>query len=1466
MKKFYFTFLILLLFISNPAVAQAQKAENNKSNDLLYDFHDNGEWHEDFAISEIEGWIMVDEDGHNTTGPTFNDFPNKDVPKSFILYNPSQTDPENTFDHFQPRTGSKSFMSISSDAGPVEDWMITNELASHPGGVFSFYAKGTSTWAGNESFKVAYSTTGTNPDDFIFFNDGDPIEATFNWAKYQYEIPSDAKHLAIICVSYTVALIVDDIEFKSNVAHEAPAMISGFSSQVIIDDQPSVEISWTNPDLDAEQNPLTELSGVKVYRGSHPMSYTQIADITTAEIGESSQFVDTDVELDNHYSYRLVGYNNSGEGEVWSSDFLFVAMETTPGAPNEIEFSRNEENQTVISWNEVNYGIQGGPLLDPVTGYTIERKLGDQSETLATMHPDTIFTETDNPGLNLYTYKITAHVSETEAGPPAVRHKYSGMSVDQEPVTNGVFESNQVFELTRQSILSQSIYKAEELGTTGLITELAYFSNLNADVGNTTYKIYMSTTDRNVFGPDLANAVWKYFGEQKLVFDGSVNFPSGRNAISIELDQPFYYDADSGQNIIITVIKPLIDNPPSISSPRFFNTQVEGLRTFYAIGYGVDMSEITTQPAAWSTVDPGSIPSIVKSNVKDFGTLTGTALYAGDMQGLEGVIVNISPAEDETYQKEEVTTDDEGNFIVPALLPGYYTLALSKEGYNAHEIDFSISANEEVDLEILLHSAVPVLISGTVKDASSNPVSDAYVNLSGYSSFSTMTNQAGEFVLEAYGDKNYYLEIEHPLYHSTSLDFQSEETDFEIDPFVLDIQAHKPMNVVAELSGTTGVVSWDKPYGLDNESILEWGTHTNHTSWGWGGDEFTAAVRFTPDDLMDMIPEDGKLTHIKTYIQSQSDIHLQVFEGEEAANLIYSHPETISGSGWYTFELSKAISVDVNQELWIGIYFEPGYGDFPIGIDEGPNAPDRKGSMLYENGTWTPMSLTNKNWNIYGIVNTTVDANPLGYHVLRGLKDTDPDTWTDLTPELVTQEEFSDSSLADAPAGVYQYGIIAKYAGEVYSVPSPSNDLLFNVMADVTVKLVPNAGTPGGAYISIQNNENFYEKTLGIEDNQVTIPDVWIGSYDISVQLENYQKIELQDYNITASEELELNLIELKPKPVNLAAEQNEGETTATLSWTVHAEFTDDIEIYPDFEKDNISNYILKDIDGLPTYGYTNFSWPGEEEPMSFMVFNPFATTPPISFDAFSGRRYLVAMAGPHGPADDWLIIPAGNGKLSFHAKSIVGDDPETFRVLYSTTGAEIGDFSLMEDGASISPSDVWTEYVFDAPEGTRYVAINYISDDTYFLMIDDITFQKEYNHALHFNVYLDGMLNAENITETTFEISGLDQANHIAEIEAVYSSGVSDRAEIHLEGSVSVDDLISEECLRVYPNPSTGSFKVYLSSEADLRITNLSGIVVYQGKHDAGETSLNLGLASGTYILRSITGSKIQTQKLIIR
>lgn len=1454
-----FTFTLILLFLAG--FVYSGKNERN----LLHEFHDNAQWHDDFAIDNIEGWIMIDADGQATSGPSFQNFPNKGLPMSFIIYNPSQTDPVNTFQEFEPRTGDKVFMSISSDDGPSEDWMITKELAPHNGGTFSFYTKGTFSFFGNESFKVAYSTTGFEPEDFTYFNNGNTYEPGFNWARYEFTIPAGTKHIAIICVSYAVALLVDDIEFTTNTSVQSPAAISGFSSEIVMDNELSVQLSWTNPELDIENNPLSDLSGVKIYRGSHPMGFIEIADITEVEPGEPSQFSDNTVEINEYYAYRLVPYNTAGPGQPWTSDFFYLATETVPGAPHTVEFSQNEELQTVISWNEVTYGENGGLLQDPVAGYTIIRKLGNQAVTLATLHPETTFTETEIPDFNLYRYEIIAQTNETNTGPPAVRNNYSGMGAEHEPVTSGVTESNQVFELTRNSILSQSIYKAEELGSAGLITGLSWFSNMGDAGGTTTYKIYISKTERNDFGPNNDNAVWEYYANQKLVFEGPIAFEVGRNAIEIELDQPFFYEAGSGQNIIITVIKPLIDNPPSGSNFKFMNTQVETMRTYYAIGYGVDMSTITQQPAAWATEEVATIPSIVTTKNQNFGTVSGTVIMGGEGSGMDDVNIEVIPSDETSYQQESVTTDSNGEYIIPALLPGSYTISFAKEGFNTYENSFTIEADQHIEMDVVLSSATPVTVSGVVTDNSENPIANAYVKLSGYSSHLTNTGESGEFSIQIFGGMDYDMEVTHPLYFSSSQSFTSEEEDFSVGSVFLDLMPHKPMNIVAEIENGNGIITWEKPYGLDNQTMLEWGSLTNNTAWGWGGAEFTAGIRFTISDLNSIVPEDGKLTHIKAYIANNANIHLEVFEGPQAAELIYTHAESITEEGWYTFELSRAIPVDKTKELWIGIRFEPGYGAYPIGIDEGPNAPQRKGSMLYDDGTWTGMSLTNKNWNIYGIVNTTVNADPMGYMVYRGLKDTDPGTWMNLTPEIITNEVFTDESLAEAEAGIYRYGVLAKYDDDLFSEINISNDVMLDVLFNITIRPLPNTGSPAGAYISIWNEDHFYEKTIGTNEDQVLINNVWLGSYSISVQLENFEMIELHDVNIGFEQTIEIPMTELLPMPVNLKADQDEGSSVALMSWTIHDNFTDNIETYPDFEKNNIGNYILKDLDGLPTYTYTNFSWPGAGNPMAFMIFNPYATSPPISLDANTGRRYLVALAGPDGPANDWLIIPAGNGKFSFQAQSLVGNDPETFRVLYSTSDTEPNSFTVFDQGESISPPATWTEYSFDAPEGTRYVAINYISDNTYFLMLDDISYQKEYNHFLHFNIYLDGNLIAENVTETNFGISGLTEAYHLAEIEAVYNSGVSEKAQIELQGGLGIEDDISDNIFIIYPNPARDKLNINLVRNAQLYISDITGTIVFSTNLPAGENVIYPALTPGTYIIQVISGNEVQTRLQII-
>src|SRR5690606_18444793 len=237
---------------------------------------------------------------------------------------------------------------------------------------------------------------------------------------------------------------------------------------------------------------------------------------------------------------------------------------------------------------------------------------------------------------------IIAHTSPTNPGVPAVVPAYSGMNASQVSVTSGKIGSDQPFELNRGSIISQSIYTPEEIGSSGLITSLSYFANLGI-TSTARYKIYMSTTDRSTFGTTLNNAVWEYFGDQKLLFDGEIDFIAGRNAITIELDQPFYYDENSNENVIITIVKPLLANVPTVNPREFYNTSVDGMRTYYSIGYSVDLSVISTQPAAWTTEEIPTIPSIVVEKSTDFGSVGGTVTAAEDGSLLEGVTVTITP-------------------------------------------------------------------------------------------------------------------------------------------------------------------------------------------------------------------------------------------------------------------------------------------------------------------------------------------------------------------------------------------------------------------------------------------------------------------------------------------------------------------------------------------------------------------------------------------------------------------------------------------------------------------------------------------------------------------------------------------------------------------------------------------------------------------------------------------------------
>jgi hypothetical protein len=1421
----------------------------------LHAFKDDVELQTDFAQNNLIGWTSLDLDGLNTSGP-FQSFPGKGGPLGFIVYNPSQTDPVNTLDGYDPRSGQKYFASISSWSGPNNDWLISDELASHNGGTFSFYAKSAADFSGLDSFKVAYSTTTSNPADFVFLNNGNPTNTTINWARYEYTIPANAKYIAVNCVSYAFMMLLDDLEFSPNVADSAPNSITNFSMETEIDTQIKAVLSWTNPTIDAVGNALGNLSGVKIFRGTHPMNLQPIADLP-GTIGQTMNFIDP-LPGEGSYIYRLVPYNTSGDGKRFDSNLTYFGYETIPGAPQNIHFTQNSNLETVISWDEVNYGAGGGILQNPVVGYKITRSLGGNTVVLAEMHPTTSFTETTIPAFHLYTYSITAQTSPTDLGIPGVASAYSGMNEKQVSVTTGTNSSTQPFEVGNKSIISQSIYTPEELGETGLITSISYFANFSSST-TARYKIYMSTTDRNVFGTTLNNAIWEYFGNQKLLFDGNIQFPSGRNAVTIELDQPFYYDASTNQNVVITIVKPLVENVPTFSPKDFFNTPVDGMRTYYANGYSVDLSVVTQQPAAWSTEEITTIPSIVVEKEVHFGSLVGNVTAELDGAALEGVTVSLTPADANAYQSETVLTNISGNYSIPGILPGNYVVSFSKDTYNSYVTHISILADEQLTLDAVLESAIPILISGTVVNMQNQPLDNITLNLSGFSEFTTTTDATGSFILEAYASKDYQLEATHPLFVPETLSFTSESTDFTLDPIQLELALNKPHTVIAVNNEGTGEINWQKPVGMYNETQFGWGSFiATGDAWGNGGDPFIAGTRLEPADLQSQLEENAELTHVKVYFANNANAIIRVYEGNNASTLLHSQPVSITAEDWYTIELTQPLMIDQNKELWIGVEFLAGqYGAYPIGLDDGPNAPARKGSMLYENGVWTGMSLTNKNWNIYGIANNTMEANPEGYKVYRS--PAAEENWIELTSTILTELNYEDETLSAAPANMYKYGITALYGENLISEKGISNEIEHNMFFDFTLTLNPDTGSATGAYVSIWNDLDFAEAIVPT-GNTVTLSQLMYGTYNLRVELDNYEIIEMNDVVVGGNNSLSVPLNLLKVQPSNLTADV-EGNS-AQLYWTLHDTFTEKFEKYPDFERNNIGNYILRDLDGQQTYTYTNFTWPNAGDPMSFMIFNPFETTPPVNIPALSGRRFLSAFAGPNGANNDWIIIPAGAGEFKFMASSLTSELLERIRVYYSTSGSETSDFEAF--GGQITVPTNWTEYTFEAPENTKFVAINYVSNDSYILKVDDMTFEKEYNHALYYRVYLDGNLVADNVTEQTFLLENLSQPTHIAHVEAVYGNGTSEKTEIILSMMNTEDPNFAD--FAIYPNPTSGKFWIKTDQAGAVKIFDLNGRLMYSGEKQAGTTLMEETYSTGTYIIQVETAKGVTSKKLIIK
>ena len=169
-------------------------------------------------LGSMGNWYSVDLDGLKGIVPEDFDFEGRNGLVTFMVVDQTQMNPVQSGLAF---SGNKALLSLApadTSAGSyltyANDWIIgPAALAASAAGqpqCFSFMARGLDVGKA-ESFKVAYSLSDNNPQNFIFVS-STPEQVYNLYTRFTYEIPADAKYVAVNYVSGNGSgLLLDDI-------------------------------------------------------------------------------------------------------------------------------------------------------------------------------------------------------------------------------------------------------------------------------------------------------------------------------------------------------------------------------------------------------------------------------------------------------------------------------------------------------------------------------------------------------------------------------------------------------------------------------------------------------------------------------------------------------------------------------------------------------------------------------------------------------------------------------------------------------------------------------------------------------------------------------------------------------------------------------------------------------------------------------------------------------------------------------------------------------------------------------------------------------------------------------------------------------------------------------------------------------------------------------------------------------
>ncbi len=299
---------------------------------------DSMEAYTHLATGKVGDWITIDGDKMPVYISDDFAFQGIDKAKTFFIIDEEIIDNQNAGFAF---SGKKAFVSAAAwdteEPAQTDDWLITeakDPVTGQTAKWISFMARGLEVGY-KENFYLAYSTMGIEANNFIPLT-AFPERVDYLWTRYTYQLPEDAKYVAIHYTSLDGrALFIDDV-----------LMGSGMCPFTVIDDYGS------------DDEFIEAVVGYNIYRDGERLNTDPVKACT---------FFDGNLG-NGEYTYEIQAlYNTSFESPKSEPVKVKVKYESTGSAPGNL--SADVVNRDVLlGWTE--------PFYDEAIEFSYMRSVG----------------------------------------------------------------------------------------------------------------------------------------------------------------------------------------------------------------------------------------------------------------------------------------------------------------------------------------------------------------------------------------------------------------------------------------------------------------------------------------------------------------------------------------------------------------------------------------------------------------------------------------------------------------------------------------------------------------------------------------------------------------------------------------------------------------------------------------------------------------------------------------------------------------------------------------------------------------------------------------------------------------------------------------------------------------------------------------------------------------------------------